>query len=270
MNPNNGQQPLPDVASGNDTRQIHIPSVGVRKLRMPCQVIGADNSIMPTVAEFELTVSLGASDRGTHMSRLVSIVDEICQQPITPESLRHAVSQSAELLDTHTAKIKMRFPYFVRKAAPVSGIPGLLDIDAEWRIELSHGSYTQQLMLVVPVQSVCPCSKEISAYGAHNQRCLIQVDLDISSDATTVNIDKIITGIESSASVPLYSMLKREDERFVTESAYDNPKFVEDILRDLVLFLRTLTDITGFRIDVESVESIHNHNACASIEENLA
>ncbi len=270
MSLNHNQDHLPDVAAGKDTREIHIPSVGVRKLRMPCQVICTNSAVMPTVAEFELTVSLEASDRGTHMSRLVSIVDETCQSPITLEALKQTVTQAAAALDTHSAQIKMCFPYFVRKEAPVTGSSGLLDVDIQWSVQLSSEDYSQQLMLLVPVQSVCPCSKEVSEYGAHNQRCLIQVTLDISSDAPAVNIDEIITGIEASASMPLFSALKREDERYVTESAYENPKFVEDILRDLVLFLRTLTGITGFHIDVESIESIHNHNVCASIEESLA
>lgn len=267
MSTGTDKTPMPDVAAGKDSREITIPRVGIRKLRMPCQVDGISELAMPTVAEFSLTVSLDAAARGTHMSRLVSIVDEICQSPVTLPILKQAVSQAAEALHTHSAQIMMSFPYFVCKKAPVTGAASLLDIDMQWDCQLNDGKYTQQVMLQVPVQSLCPCSKEISSYGAHSQRCIVTVHLDIAPDIHFIGIEQVIAGIEASASVPLYPVLKREDERFVTESAYDNPKFVEDILRDLVIFMRALPGITRFQIDVESVESIHSHNACASIEE---
>lgn len=264
------QSHLPDVASSKDDRGITIPKVGVRNLRMPCQVDGISDCAVPTVAVFSLTVSLQADARGTHMSRLVNIIDELCSVPVTMNSLKQAVQHAAQALSTNSAQITAAFPYFVCKKAPVSGQTGVLDIDMKWDCQLSSGEYLQRVTLIVPVQSLCPCSKEISAFGAHNQRCNVEVQLDLASDTCLFNIDQVISGIESCASSPLYTMLKREDERHITESAYNNPKFVEDILRELVIFFRTLQGITRYRIDVESIESIHNHSACAAIEEDLA
>ena len=258
---------LPDVANQTDRRQVPIPRVGVRGVQMPIQIMGRDNSVLHTVASVDFAVSLQHDKKGTHMSRLMQVLDETTQHPLTLDVLQRMLDRARDLLDADRAEVTMRFKYFLRKHAPITGAAGWMDADVEWAVKLDNGMSTRLVRVHMPVKSLCPCSKEIAVYGAHNQRAYIRVEIELLPSTRDVDIEELCYLLEEQASSPVYPILKRPDEKYVTESAYDNAKFVEDMLRDSVLALRQLPGIRRFQVECESVESIHNHNAFAATEE---
>ncbi len=260
---------MPDVQSSVDTRHIAIQRVGVRGVRHPMLIAGAAETL-PTVAEWELTVALPAHEKGTHMSRFVALLDEHRNEPMTPSSFCAMAVQMLDLLAAEQGDMHARFPYFLRKTAPVSGVGSLLDYEVSWkcvaRRDAGEGAAATdfELTVLVPVTSLCPCSKAISEYGAHNQRSHVTVSATFT-DPALVDVDAMIRSVEAQASCELWGLLKRTDEKFVTERAYENPKFVEDLVRDVACALRGLPGVQSLRIEAENFESIHNHSAYAVV-----
>ncbi len=261
---------LPDVANQEDARRIPIPRVGVRGVTLPLQVLNSDGTVFQTVAVVDFAVSLLAHKKGTHMSRLMQILDQMTMQPVAFSHLQRTLDRARDMLDADRAEMLLRFKYFLRKYAPITGATGWLDVDTEWFVALDNGKSTRLVRVTVPVKSLCPCSKQIAVYGAHNQRAYIRAEVELLPSTPEVDVDHLCRLLEEQASSPLYPVLKRPDEKYVTESAYDNAKFVEDMLRDSVLALRQLPGIRRFKVECESVESIHNHNAFAATEEWLS
>ncbi|MBZ0266228.1 GTP cyclohydrolase FolE2 [bacterium] len=255
---------MKDVQSSYDSRGIPIDRVGVKGLRYPIKVLQRDNGLQSTIAEISIFVDLHPNFRGTHMSRFVEIIDNVSGEEITIHTIPKLLQTIKNTLKSNTAEIEIWFPYFIRKRAPVSGKTGLLDYQCHFR-----GRFDGRIDFVygvkVPITSLCPCSKEISNRGAHNQRGLVSLDIRSEEDIL-IWFEELIEIIELNASAPIYSLLKREDEKFVTEQAYDNPKFVEDLVRNIALKLQKDERIKWFSVSAENIESIHNHNAFAFIE----
>jgi GTP cyclohydrolase I len=215
-----------------------------------------------TIATFNMYVNLPHNFKGTHMSRFVEILNRH-EKEISVESFKGMLTEMAKRLEAEKGHIEMRFPYFVNKKAPVSGVRSLLDYDVTLIGEIRSGKPIMYIKVVIPATSLCPCSKEISDYGAHNQRSHVTVQVRTSG---FVWIEEIIELVEKQSSCELYGLLKRPDEKFVTERAYDNPKFVEDTVRDVAVQLNRDERITAYVVESENFESIHNHSAYALIE----
>ena len=255
---------LQDVQNRKDKRGIAIQRVGVSSVYLPLK-IKQGKDIQPVVAKIKFTVDLPMEYKGTHMSRFQEILIKWQATPIGQDEIQDILDEAIAKLGSRSAHLSMEFKYFIEKTAPVSGKKSLLDLDCKFSAAKTvEGNMPFTMSLKVPVTSLCPCSKEISQYGAHNQRSIISVKLNYNGNETSLDIRDIVSLMESQASCPLYPLLKREDEKYVTEKAYENPKFVEDIIRDCVLALRTLEKITYFSVECENFESIHNHNAYAS------
>lgn len=252
---------IADVQSRHDERQIAIDKVGIRALRHPVAIRNADGSSQHTIAELEMMVNLAKNLKGTHMSRFVDVL-HAQQTPYDVESFQAMLAVMTECLGAQQGFVSMQFPFFMRKKAPVSGVASLLDYQAAFHGEWSEVKSQTRLRVVVPVTSLCPCSKEISRFGAHNQRSHITITAIIKEP---ISFETLIGIAESRASCELYGILKRDDERYVTEFAYENPKFVEDMVRDVALVLQQDSRILGYRISSENFESIHNHSAYAEI-----
>ncbi len=253
--------PLPDIQSQPDLRNIAIDEVGVRDLRYPV-TIGSGGADQATVATLSMSVALAPDCKGTHMSRFVELL-EARTSPYRQATLQEAVVDMLGRLDARSGSIEMRFAYFVRKSAPVSGVQSLLDVAACWRAQIgADGAPRFTMELLVPATSLCPCSKEISAYGAHNQRSHIRIEVALNAE---MDIEELIGIAERSASCEVYGLLKRADEKYVTERAYDNPKFVEDLVRDVALALNADARVGAYTVEIENFESIHNHSAYARI-----
>lgn len=260
---------MPDVQSSVDTRSIAIQRVGVRGVRHP-MLIAAGVEDQPTVADWELTVALPAHEKGTHMSRFVALLEAYRRKPMTPALFCDMAREMLGLLGAERGDIRARFPYFLNKVAPVSQVSSLMDYEVSWkcvaRAEAGQGSEVVEfeLTVLVPVTSLCPCSKAISEYGAHNQRSHVSVTAVFSNPAL-VDVDTLIQSVEAQASCELWGLLKRTDEKFVTERAYENPKFVEDLVRDVAQAVRGLPGVSSYRVEAENFESIHNHSAYAVV-----
>lgn len=252
---------IADVQSSVDKRNMPINQVGVKGLRLPLSIICAAGK-QHTVADLTMTVSLPAEQKGTHMSRFIELM-QTQHDSIDFAVLRQLTTAMLEKLQATAGKISMRFPFFRQKQAPVSGISSLLDYEVVLSGEIQAGIYQQTLQIIIPVTSLCPCSKEISAYGAHNQRSHVTVTLVCTE---SIAVEEIIDLVEQQGSCQLYGLLKRPDEKYVTEYAYDNPKFVEDMVRDVATALKTDTRIQSFTVESENFESIHNHSAYALIQ----
>jgi GTP cyclohydrolase IB len=253
-------QVLPDVQAQQDLRQVGIDRVGVSRVRYPLTVVDRHGERQPTIASVDLFVELPHEEKGTHMSRFLEVLHEF--HDFGADSVPEILGRLQERLRAPSAHLAIEFPYFVRKVAPVSGAVGLMEFTCGWRA--SAGWDTDVVTtLKVPVATLCPCSKEISESGAHNQRGT--VDVQIRSRAP-IHFDELIEIAESGASCALYPILKRPDEKWVTERAYANPRFVEDVLREIAVSLRDDPRVTWYRIEVENFESIHAHNAYASVE----
>ena len=251
-----------DVQNQKDLRGIKIQQTGVTAVYLPFSIL-IGGEFQQVLAKIRFTVSLSEKIRGTHMSRLVEILTDFSIVPLKIADVEKILREATEKLDTDFAAIKMAFKFFVKRAAPISEKISLLDIDCEISADLSRSSNANfSLSLNVPFTSLCPCSKEISNFGAHNQRSICRVKINFT-DVENLDLEKIVQLIENQGSSKIYPLLKREDEKFVTETAYENAKFVEDILRDTVIALRQLKNISAFEVECENFESIHNHNAFA-------
>ncbi len=253
---------IPDIQSTPDTRRLPIDKVGVKDLRHPVRVRDRSDGEQHTVATFNMYVRLPHDFKGTHMSRFVEVLNRPGRE-IGVASFHEMLTEMNARLDAGTGHIEMSFPYFVMKTAPVSGVQSLLDYQVTLIGELAGEQATTWLRVVVPVTSLCPCSKEISRYGAHNQRSHVTVSARLSG---FVWIEELIDIVEQEASCELYGLLKRPDEKYVTERAYENPKFVEDMVRDVAARLNDDDRIAAYVIESENFESIHNHSAYALIE----
>lgn len=255
-------QLLPDVQAQADFREQRIDAVGIKGVRYPV-VIHSGARAVHTIASLSMTVALPPEVKGTHMSRFIELLEARAGQ-LDQAAFRAMVFEMLERLGASSGRIAMRFPWFVSKAAPVSGVSSLLDHDVEWTGDVAQdGRYTFRMRVQVPATSLCPCSKQISEYGAHNQRSHIGIEAGICGAMT---MQELIAIAEASASCEVYGLLKRADEKFVTERAYDNPKFVEDLVRDVAHALDQDPRITGYVVEAENFESIHNHSAFARIE----
>ena len=254
---------LPDTQAMPDLRRMPIQKVGVKGLRYPIAIRARDGDAQSTIATFTMTVALPHDVKGTHMSRFVEILNAH-EREISVENFEPMLRQMVERLEAETGHIEMGFPYFIEKRAPVTGVPSLMDYDVTFIGEiLAGGEYRFTMKVVVPVTSLCPCSKKISAYGAHNQRSHVTIT------ARTIDhvwIEELVQLAEKEASSELYGLLKRPDEKYVTEHAYDNPKFVEDMVRDVAARLDADPRIVYYLAESENFESIHNHSAYALIE----
>lgn len=254
--------PIADVQSSLDTRKIAIDRVGIKAIRHPVVVADKDDGVQHTVAIFNMYVNLPHNFKGTHMSRFVEIINSH-EREISVESFQLILREMMEKLGTDSGHIEMTFPYFINKSAPVSQVRSLLDYEVTFTGEIKNNEYFFTMKVVVPVTSLCPCSKKISNYGAHNQRSHVTISVRTNS---FVWIEDIIRIAETNASCELYGLLKRPDEKYVTEKAYDNPKFVEDIVRDIAEVLNHDKRIDAYVVESENFESIHNHSAYALIE----
>ena len=253
---------LPDIQATPDVRQLAIQQVGVRDVRAPIALRTNNGETIHSVARWTMTVGLPADQKGTHMSRFIELLERP-RDPLSQDSFQVMLMVMLDLLDAESGRIEARFPYFVRKAAPVSGVESLLDYDVTWRVEKRAGERPQQHLVVnIPVTSLCPCSKEIAEYGAHNQRSIITIGANLRA---AMDVESLIRIAEEEASCEVYGLLKRPDEKYVTERAYDNPKFVEDLVRDIALRLMQEKRIASWKVISENFESIHNHSAYAEL-----
>jgi GTP cyclohydrolase I len=250
-----------DVQKQKDTRNIDINKVGVKGIKYPIVVLDRSNKTQPTVATVSMYVDLPHHFKGTHMSRFVEILDKY-RGEMTVNNMPEILLEMKEKLEAETAHIELEFPYFIEKEAPVSRARSLMDYHCSFSGSI-HTEMDFVLGVQVPVTSLCPCSKEISRFGAHNQRSHITVRV---RSREFVWLEELIEAVEQSGSCDLYSLLKRDDEKYVTEHAYQNPVFVEDIVRNLAQRFRDDERITWFTAEAENFESIHNHSAYAFIE----
>ncbi len=253
---------MADVQNSEDTRCIPINKVGIKDIRHPVRVKDRSQGEQHTIANFNMYVYLPHNFKGTHMSRFVEILNHY-EREISVESFETMLSEMAERLESNEGHIEMTFPYFIEKPAPVSGVRSLMDYEVSLLGEIKASKPTVAIKVVVPVTSLCPCSKKISEYGAHNQRSHVTVSVRTND---FVWIEDIIDLVEKEASCELFGLLKRPDEKYVTERAYDNPKFVEDMVRDVAARLNADERIDAYTVESENFESIHNHSAYALVE----
>ena len=251
-----------DIQGERDLRNMYIDKVGVREVYWPIQVLDRAGGTQDTVAKVSLSVMLPRDLRGTHMSRFIEVLGEQEKQ-VTFHNMENLVCELCERMDADEAHVEFDFPYFIAKAAPVSGVKGRVRYDARFYASITKGKFDLITELAAPIQTLCPCSKEISDFGAHNQRAHAVIAVRMNS---FIWMEELAEITDSCASAPVYSVLKREDEKAVTERAYQSPRFVEDTVRDLALAMEEEKRISWFRVSVTSHESIHNHDAFACIE----
>ena len=254
---------LPDTQNTKDIRNIVINQVGIKDILHPIKFVNRDNESHPTVANFTMTVRLPENVKGTHMSRFIEILnDGECSFGI--DTFMNLVQRVADRLDSSDSQIIVDFPFFRNKKAPSSGVESLLDYKVTLTGTIVNGEPELTLKVVVPVTSLCPCSKSISKYGAHNQRSHITIEAK-AAKGETIYLEDLIDLAEEKASSELYAILKRDDEKVVTERAYENPAFVEDIVRDIAVELNANKKVNFYCLESENFESIHNHSAYALI-----
>ncbi len=253
---------IPDVQNSADTRRLAINKVGIKDIRHPVKVRDRSGGEQHTIAMFNMYVNLPHNFKGTHMSRFVEILN-VPGREISVDSFKDMLTEMTERLEAEAGHIEMSFNYFITKAAPVSGVQSLMDYEVTFAGEIRSGRPAMNLKVVVPVTSLCPCSKKISRYGAHNQRSHVTVNVRTRG---FIWIEDIIDLVEKEASCELYGLLKRPDEKYVTERAYENPKFVEDMVRDIAAKLNQDERVAAYSVESENFESIHNHSAYALIE----
>jgi GTP cyclohydrolase I len=261
MNKRDESLPIPDVQGSPDTRRLAIDRVGIKSIRHPVKIRERAGGVQGTVALFNMYVGLPHHFKGTHMSRFVEILNAH-EREISPDTFRVMLREMVKKLEAASGHVEMTFPYFVSKKAPISGVQSLMDYEVTFVGEIADGKETFTLKVLVPVTSLCPCSKKISERGAHNQRSHVTVAARINA---FVWIEEIIDLVEREASSGLYGLLKRPDEKFVTEQAFDNPKFVEDMVRDIAAGLNADSRVVSYVVESENFESIHNHSAYALI-----
>jgi GTP cyclohydrolase I len=253
---------IADVQNYADSRQIAIDKVGIKAVRHPVRVGDKSEGVQHTIAMFNMYVYLPHNFKGTHMSRFIEILNSY-EREISVESFEAMLRQMVERLEAESGHVEMSFPYFINKTAPVSGVQSLMDYDVTFIGEIKDGQFQLTMKVLIPVTSLCPCSKKISDYGAHNQRSHVTVTVRTNQ---MVWIEDVVRMVEEQASCELYGLLKRPDEKYVTERAYDNPKFVEDMVRDVAAALNADQRIDAYVVEAENFESIHNHSAYALIE----
>lgn len=255
---------MPDVQGSRDSRQVPINRVGVKDIRYPItlKTPGSDGK-QHTVAMVNMYVALPHHQKGTHMSRFLEVLNRH-HQGIDSSDVMEVARDMKQVLEAEEAHLQMTFPYFIDKKAPVSGQAGKLDIEVSFEA-ISNGTDDFILGIKVPATSLCPCSKEISEYGAHNQRCEMEAKVRFT-EGQFMWIEELFDLVERCASTQVFAVLKRPDEKYVTEAAYDNPKFVEDIVRDLAIAMDDEDRIAWYSVASENFESIHNHNAYAVVE----
>jgi GTP cyclohydrolase I len=252
---------IPDTQSERDERHLAIQRVGIKDVRYPMS-LRLGTAVLHTVAQWDLDVALPAEQKGTHMSRFVAWLDAL-SEPVDAPVLRTQMAAMLDKLHATSGRAEARFPFFLRKRAPVSGVESLLEYQGRWIVETRDAHTAVWAEVVVPVKSLCPCSKEISDYGAHNQRSHVTIRVELLGDLPWT---ELVRFAEDSASCEIWPMLKRADEKWVTERAYENPKFVEDLVRDVALRLNADARVGRYSVDVENFESIHAHSAYARIE----
>ncbi len=257
---------IEDVQNSEDTRRIDIDRVGIKSIRHPIRFRQRDGGMQATVAVFDMYVNLSHDQKGTHMSRFLELLNEELDE-VDTHCFVQVIADMTSRLEAERGFIETRFPFFVRKKAPVTGVPSYLDYEVTLSGEWSASGSQLWLKIVVPVTSLCPCSKKISDYGAHNQRS--HVSLTVRS-GEPLWVEDLIDLIEREASCEIYGLLKRADEKYVTERAYNNPKFVEDMVRDIANELNRDERILYYKLETENFESIHNHSAYAAIEKHKA
>jgi len=254
---------MKDIQNQKDDRNIDIDKVGIKEIRYPITVRDKEIKTQQTVASINMYVNLPRNYKGTHMSRLIEILNEH-NRSISIQNLSDILLTMKKRLNAESAHIEISFPYFIMKSSPVTHSQGLMEYQCTFKGSINKGK-DLVVMINVPITTLCPCSKEISSYGAHNQRGEIRLQVRFNK---FVWIEDLIKLAEGCASCDVYSVLKREDEKYVTERAYQNPKFVEDVVRDVAKELEKDPNITWFAVESENFESIHNHNAYAYIERN--
>ena len=254
-------QTMPDVQASRDTRRVAIDRVGVKEVVYPIRLATRDGGEQRSVATISMYVALPQEQKGTHMSRFLEVLNEHSGEPFRPEDIPTLTRAIRDRLKAEQAHFEARFVYFIEKHAPVTGAAGLMNYEVTF--ECTSNSHDDMIMSVAaPATSLCPCSKEISEYGAHNQRCRIEAKVRMDG---VLWIEDLVELLEHAASHPVYAVLKRPDEKYVTEKAFENPKFVEDIVRDLAMAMDDEDRITWYSISSENYESIHSHNAYAEI-----
>ncbi len=251
---------MPDMQKSRDFRNVPISKVGVKDIKYPIVVMDKKNNLQHTIANVNMYVNLPQEFKGTHMSRFIEILNQY-REDIALENLEKILIDMQQKLGSTHAHLEISFPYFLEKQAPVSGAKGLVEYNCEF-IASREENLDFILSIKVPVTSLCPCSKELLKYGAHNQRSVMTVQVRYKD---FIWIEDLIEVIESCGSSPLYALLKREDEKYVTEYAYENPRFVEDMVREAYVKLSSMENITWFSIEAENFESIHNHSAYAAV-----
>ena len=260
---------MEDVQGKVDHRGIAIQRVGVSQIRLPVRIETKSGGFQSVLATIRMTVDLPQEYKGTHMSRFLEVMHPWSDKVLSSRAVGEILVEMRERLQAETAHFEMDFEYFITKIAPISKKQGLLGIHCRFEGTLGNEKEDFVLQVDVPVTSLCPCSKEISTYGAHNQRSEIRVRVRYDHQDRYLWIEDLVELLEAQASCSVYPVLKRADEKFVTEKAYENPKFVEDMVRDVVLALRAQPGISWFQVECENFESIHSHNAYAFQEETL-
>ncbi|HQR98433.1 MULTISPECIES: GTP cyclohydrolase FolE2 [unclassified Polaromonas] len=262
-----GPSVMPDVQGRADLRRLPIQRVGITSLRYPLSVVVA-GKVQPTVGTWTLDVGLRADQKGAHMSRLVAWLDALTLrgEALTADLLCSEIESMLRLLEADSGHIEVTFPFFIRKSAPISGQQSLMEYDGAWLARRQDGATRISMQATVPVKSLCPCSKEVSDDGAHNQRSHIKLLVRLTG---AIDWSELVRFAEDNASCELWGLLKRPDEKWVTERAYANPKFVEDLIRDVALALDADDRIAGYRVAVTNFESIHAHDAYAVIERGI-
>ena len=251
---------LQDVQKQADTRGIEIQKVGVNGVDVPLLIERKGKSSQHVSAKARMSVTLPHNYRGTHMSRFIEVLAEYSRKSTSCIDIKGLLYEIKKRLDSKSAHVKFDFKYFINKKAPISGIEFPVGYDCSFHGDLDGDNYRFILGVKVPITTLCPCSKEISKYSAHNQRTIVSVKVSYN-ESEMIWIEDLINGIENCGSSEVYSILKRNDEKYVTETAYENPKFVEDVLRDVVCILKADNRVLFYEVEVESQESIHNHNA---------
>jgi GTP cyclohydrolase I len=257
-----------DLQALADDRNIPIERVGITKLALPVMVREKEDGYQHVLAEASMFVEVPAVIRATHMSRFVEVLHEWADRPVSSTDIEALIQKTRERARSASAEAGLAFRYLIKKPAPVSGRIGAMDYACSFSGRVDRGGYLFTLGVQVPVATLCPCSKAISYYGAHNQRTVVDVHIEALQEPI-VWIEDVIEAVENQASSPLFSVLKREDEKWVTERAYDNPKFVEDLVRDMAQALDADSRIAGYLVEAENFESIHNHSAYAQICRNF-
>jgi len=253
---------MEDVQGSLDTRQIPINRVGIKDIQHPITIKNRDGSSSSSIATFSMAVSLAHDQKGTHMSRFIQMLNET-ETVISAKQFHKMLASMVDRLEAESGYIELQFPYFIEKTAPVSGVKSLMDYQVNLVGQIENGHLDSTLEVTIPVKSLCPCSKKISEYGAHNQRSHLTVGVNCSSKLW---LNELIKSVEAQASAELFAILKRPDEKFITERAYNNPKFVEDVVRDVANEFDNNDKILRYYVHAENFESIHNHSAFAVIE----